>query len=439
MEEAIKSAVAVKLVTESTADALDNVNNRQNGRTPGVTPTPTPLPPNPGQVCPPPYINSFAPVIGNTGTIVQIKGRNLDTTIKVFINGTQVEPKNVQVLDPQTLKVVVPQVGTGTAVSTGNVKVDTFYGTFTTVATFKYDPAVPAGSTSSPGSVVNNASGTPPVLTSESTNPQNTTAQVALVQTQKTQSPLGGDDILVVEVAPNNGVWTISDQPKFTYSVYTFTKVNNQETEKFEEKENDGRLVNRVSQGVIYLTPDKQKFQVSRQNLITYQLDDVIKDDYPNQKLKFDIQFQLQANKADPYKVERLNYNYTLIVPGPQTTSQGELQEPGSLVLVSDTSSGGLPNFSGEEYYNIKKPAGGYLTYKFSCPGLKTKNDPVVRVAGTSTKKTIRVEESSDTKYTNVITVDGIGSLVLSVSYTSSLYEINGRPLAASAQINFTL
>jgi hypothetical protein len=63
----------------------------------------------------------------------------------------------------------------------------------------------------------------------------------------------------------------------------------------------------------------------------------------------------------------------------------------------------------------------------------------VVRVAGTSTKKTIRVEESSDTKYTNLITVDGIGSLVLSVSYTSSLYEINGRPLAASAQINFTL
>jgi hypothetical protein len=439
MEDAIKSAVAVKLVTESTADALENTNNRQSGSTPGVTPTPTPLITNPGQVCPPPYINSFAPTIGNTGTIVQIKGRNLDTTIKVFINGTQVEPKNVQVLDPQTLKVVVPQIGTGTAVSTGNVKVDTFYGTFTTVATFKYDPAVPAGSTSSPGSVVNNASGTAPVSTSQQSNPQQTTNTIALVETQKTNYPLGGNDILEVKIAPNIGVWTIYDQPKYSYTVSTFKTVNNKEVEEVEESKINDTLVNRVSQNVIWVTPDKQTFQVNRQNLITYEFDDIIKDDYPNQKLKFDIQFKLDAYQANPYNSQTKNFNYILIVPGPQTTSQGELQEPGSLVLVSDTSSGGLPNFSGEEYYNIKKPAGGYLTFKFSCPGLKTKNDPVVRVAGTSTKKTIRVEESSDTKYTNLITVDGIGSLVLSVSYTSSLYEINGRPLAASAQINFTL
>lgn len=244
---------------------------------------------------------------------------------------------------------------------------------------------------------------------------------------------------MVVKVAPNNGVWTISDQPDFSYKVSTFKKVNNQEVEEVEDKITD-RLVNNISQGVIYVTADKQTFQVNRQNLINYEFDDIIKDDYPNQKLKFDIQFQLQANQVNPYKVERFNYNYTLIVPGPQTTTtQGALQEPGSLVLVSDTSSGGLPNFSGEEYYNIKKPAGGYLTFKFTCPGLKTKNDPVVRVAGTSTKKTISVEESPNTKYTNLITVDGIGALVLSVSYTSSLYEVNGRALAASAQINFTL
>jgi hypothetical protein len=354
---------------------------------------------------------------------------------------TKVPAKDITFLNNETIRLSVPQLGTGTLKVNTKLGVSGDGGTFILPTTFVYDPAINPATAASPGGYNNptNVSPSSAATPTDNYNPQNTTAQVALTQTQKTQYPLGGDDILVVKVAPNIGVWTIYDQPKYSYTVSTFKTVNNKEVEEVEESKINDTLVNRVSQNVIWVTPDKQTFQVNRQNLITYEFDDIIKDDYPNQKLKFDIQFKLDAYQANPYSSQTKNFNYILIVPGPQTTSQGELQEPGSLVLVSDTSSGGLPNFSGEEYYNIKKPAGGYLTFKFSCPGLKTKNDPVVRVAGTSTKKTIRVEESSDTKYTNLITVDGIGSLVLSVSYTSSLYEINGRPLAASAQINFTL
>ena len=452
--KALDSAVEAGLSSvDNSKDLKKTIKNTDDkGKTPGVTPTPTPLPKSTTQTCPPPLITSFSPLAGYTGTILQINGRNLSSVTGVTFSSTttQVQPqlivtkvpaKDITFLNNETIRLSVPQLGTGTLKVNTKLGVSGDGGTFILPTTFVYDPAINPATAASPGGYNNptNVSPSSPATPTDNYNPQNTSAQVALTQTQKTQYPLGGDDILVVKVAPNNGVWTISDQPDFSYKVSTFKKVNNQEVEEVEDKITD-RLVNNISQGVIYVTADKQTFQVNRQNLINYEFDDIIKDDYPNQKLKFDIQFQLQANQVNPYKVERFNYNYTLIVPGPQTTTtQGALQEPGSLVLVSDTSSGGLPNFSGEEYYNIKKPAGGYLTFKFTCPGLKTKNDPVVRVAGTSTKKTISVEESPNTKYTNLITVDGIGALVLSVSYTSSLYEVNGRALAASAQINFTL
>jgi hypothetical protein len=442
--KALDSAVEAGITTVDKSKELKGEikKTEDKGKSPGTTPTPPVVTPLPGNACPPAVITTFSPTVGVVDTIVQINGLNFEKTKEIKIGNTVVPIKNVTILNPQTIRFTVPTVGTGLVKVSNKITITTDDNSITTsTGNFTYDPAVSASQTSSPGGY-NDVTNTDTTVTTPSpdTNPQNTTAQVALTQTQKTQYPLGGDDILVVKVAPNNGVWTISDQPDFSYKVSTFKKVNNQEVEEVEDKITD-RLVNNISQGVIYVTADKQTFQVNRQNLINYEFDDIIKDDYPNQKLKFDIQFQLQANQVNPYKVERFNYNYTLIVPGPQTTTttQGALQEPGSLVLVSDTSSGGLPNFSGEEYYNIKKPAGGYLTFKFTCPGLKTKNDPVVRVAGTSTKKTISVEESPNTKYTNLITVDGIGALVLSVSYTSSLYEVNGRALAASAQINFTL
>jgi hypothetical protein len=272
----------------------------------------------------------------------------------------------------------------------------------------------------------------------ENINPQNSNAKLALIETQRTQSPLGGDDILVVQVTPDNGVWDIYDQPRFSYRVSTFETVNNQEVEVVGDRTTN-TLVN--GPNVTYVTPNRQTFQVNRQNLITYEFNDIIEDDYPNQKLNINIQFNLQAYQTDPYKSEPLNVNYVLKVPGPisQTILENDLQEPGSIFLVNDTNNVDFPNFSGDEYYNIVKPSGGYLTFKFACRGLETKNAPVVRIAGTSTKQNITITNNVDTKYTNLINVNGLGDFQLSVRYTSSLYEINGNALAAAAQINFTL
>ena len=445
--KALKSAVRVGLT--SFADAatdkkkIDDV--EKEGKTPGVTPTPSPIPPNVGQTCPPPVVSTFSPSAGFTGTIVQVNGRNFESVKSIKVIDKVVELKDITVFNRETLRFILPeiQIPEGQSVATGRISVTTEYGTFESLVNFTFNPELQNVTMSSAGGNADTTTQQQISLSQQEVigtniNPQNTNAKVALTETQRTQSPLGGDDILVVQVTPDNGVWDIYDQPKFSYRVSTFKTVNNQEVEVVDDRITD-TLVN--SPNVTYVSADEQTFQVNRQNLITYEFNDIIEDDYPNQKLKFNVQFNLRAYQSNPYKSESKNFNYVLIVPGPssQTLLGNDLQQPGSIFLVNDTNNVEFPNFSGDEYYNIVKPSGGYLTFKFTCRGLKTKNEPVVRIAGTSTKQNITITKNADTKYTNLINVNGLGNFQLSVRYTSSLYEINGNALAAAAQINFIL
>ena len=444
--KALTSATDAGLISKDTVIKFNSVDKKveNEASTPGVTPTPSPIPPEIGQTCPPPVISTFSPSAGNTGTIVQVNGRNFESVKSIRVINKDVELKDITVFNPQTLRFTLPavQIPEGQSVATGRISITTEYGTFESLVDFTFNPSLP-NETSSPGGYADTTTQQQLSITQQEVigtniNPQNTNAKVALTETQRTQSPLGGDDILVVQVTPDNGVWEIYDQPEFSYTVSTFKTVNNQEVEEV-----DDTITSTLISGPneTFVSTDKQTFQVNRQNLITYEFDDIIEDDYPNQKLKFNIQFNLRAYQLDPYKSEPLNCNYVLIVPGPssQTLLGDDLQEPGSLFLVNDTNNVEFPNFSGDEYYNIVKPSGGYLTFKFACRGLETKNEPVVRIAGTSTKQNITITKNADTKYTNLINVNGLGNFQLSVRYTSSLYEINGKALAAAAQINFTL
>jgi hypothetical protein len=445
--KALSSAGTVGLssVNESLEYKKTMDDDAKNGKTPGVTPTPSPVPPNEGQTCPPPVVSTFSPSAGYTGTIVQVNGRNFESVKSITVVGQNVDINTIRVFNSETLQFVLPEITIpiGQDVATGRIIVTTEFGTSGSSVNFTFNPELQNVTMSSPGGYANTTTQQQISLSQQEVigtniNPQNTNAKVALIETQRTQSPLGGDDILVVQVAPDNGVWNIYDQPKFSYRVSTFKTVNNQEVEVVDDRITD-TLVNRPN--VTYVSDNEQTFQVNRQNLITYEFNDIIEDDYPNQKLKFNVQFNLQAYQLDPYKSESLNCNYVLIVPGPssQTLLGSDLQEPGSIFLVNDTNNVEFPNFSGDEYYNIVKPSGGYLTYKFACLGLETKNEPVVRIAGTSTKQNITITKNADTKYTNLINVNGLGNFQLSVRYTSSLYEINGNALAATAQINFIL
>ena len=410
MEEAIKSSVNVKLVTESTADAVDASNNRQNGRTPGVTPTPTPLNPLPGQVCPPPYINSFAPALGFTGTQMVINGRNLDTTTKVFFkegnSQYDVEQRYITIIDAQTLRIVVPKFADGTQVKTTNLAVQTSYGTFTTVGTFKYDPSVPASAASSPGSFVNGASGT------ENQNMSNTNPTVpALITSDLTTATNGGTDLLKVIVAPNVGAWTISSTQTLTYSYKKITRGPNNSEIKTEQKTGTQSLTG-------FVTNNGQTFQFTKANADVLFNGLIPESDRINSEINCQIQVTaVPADRVANPQNQTLPFNFNVVYPKQVTNTQ---TEPGSLVIVSQTSSGDLPNYSGDDIYNIKRPAGGYITLKFSCTNLIQKGAfGLVSLPGLE-YQTIRITNNAGTKYTNLIETEARGTFQAEVKYKSN-------------------
>lgn len=412
MEEAIKSAVDVKLITESTADALENTNNKtsQNGRTPGVTPTPTPLKPNPGQVCPPPYVNSFVPVVGYTGTQMIINGRNLDTETKVFFKDGNiekpVEPRYITVIDKQTLRIVVPEIGDGKVLKNTNIRIQTSYGTFTTVGQFKYDPSVPAAASSSPGSLVNGASGV------ENQNISNTNPTVpALIETQRTTSPNQSTDLIRVDVAPNVGVWTISSTQTLSYSYKKISRSANNTITKTQKYTGTQSLTGFVSN-------NGQTFQFTK-NALELLLNGVIPEiDRVNGEVN--CQIQITAVPADRVRYpqnQTLPFNFNLVYP---TQVTNNTTEPGSLVIVQETNSGELPSFAGEDYYNIKKGPGGYITLKFSCTNLVQKGAFQLVSVPNGIQQQITITKNSDTRYTNLIETNVIGTFQASVDYKSN-------------------
>jgi len=427
LEESIQSAVDVKLVTESTADALEKTNNSNTGSTPGVTPTPTPLKPLPGQVCPPPYINSFAPAIGFTGTQMIINGRNLDTTTKVFFKEGntpyEVEQRYITIIDAQTLRIVVPKFAEGTQVKTTNLVVQTTYGTFTTVGTFKYDPAVPASAASSPGSFVNGASGT------ENQNISNTNPTVpALITSDLTTAANGGTDLLKVIVAPNVGVWTISSTQTLTYSYKKITRGPNNSEIKTEQKTGTQSLTG-------FVTNNGQTFQFTKASADVLFNGLIPESDRINSEINCQIQVTaVPADRVTNPQNQTLPFNFNVVYPKQVTNTQ---TEPGSLVIVSQTSSGDLPNYSGDDIYNIKRPAGGYITLKFSCTNLIQKGAfGLVSLPGLE-YQTIRITNNAGTKYTNLIETDARGTFQAEVKYKSNdltvTFSNSSTPVPANA------
>jgi len=131
-------------------------------------------------------------------------------------------------------------------------------------------------------------------------------------------------------------------------------------------------------------------------------------------------QIQVTAIPADRVKNpqnQTLSFNFNYVYP---TQVTNNTTEPGSLVIVQETNSGELPNFSGDNYYNIKKGPGGYITLKFSCTNLVQKGQFKLISEPGAIIQQITITNNSDTKYTNLIETSAIGKFQASVDYTSN-------------------
>ena len=426
-KEALQSCVDVKIIKEVTRKELvaELKKIEEKLKQTGVTSTPTAVPVLPGQICPPSTITSFSPLVANKGTILQINGTNLDVVKEiVLINQTITVKDNndVTVLNNETIRLTVPQVGTG-VLAEGKIKLVSPYGDYLTTTLFKYDPSVTAANAASPGGYAgNNQTSVVSPSMNSNTNPQNT-GPVTLVSKYETKSPPDVTDKLTVSVNTDAGVWNIKKFVKMTVSVFNRTVVNNNTTQTLKTTV-ETTLSNYVVNNIFTITHDNIKTLLFDTPIVPFNTTPIKPDEVVS------IQFVITADAVDKVKypqptIQSFNFVYNKPVTDSPSSPAALLAsvlnaQPGSLIKVGETFSGGLPDYNGTSYYNVKKPAGGYITFRFVCPNLLTIKSPKVVAIPTLNDMTTVITNGTDTKYTNVIEVNNIGTFQMSVDYTSS-------------------
>jgi hypothetical protein len=250
--KALKSAVEAGLTNvDKSVQLKDAIKKTEaNGKTPGVTPTPTPLPVLSGLTCPPPLITSFSPLSGNTGTIMQINGRNLSSISAVTFSSqvTPVQPqqifnkvlaKDITFLNDGTFRLSVPQLGTGTQKTNVKVTVVGEFGLYSPLTLFTYDPAINPSTASSPGGLQNSTStstvqpsptATIQTAANANSNPQSTNAPTMIGTETKVVRNI--TDTLTVKMSSSTPPAVISTAVIMEVSIFNNTVQNNVTTKK---------------------------------------------------------------------------------------------------------------------------------------------------------------------------------------------------------------
>jgi len=414
MYEGLKSAVEAGLTDTSLSIEfkvqIDKTEN--NGKTPGVTPTPSPIPPNVGQTCPPPVISTFSPSAGNTGTIVQVNGRNFESVKSIRVINKDVELKDITVFNPQTLRFTLPavQIPEGQSVATGRISITTEYGTFESLVDFTFNPSLP-NETSSPGGYANKNSQEQLSISQQNIlgsnpNPQNT-GPIPLIETKQVKDETGSTSKLVVRVNPEVTGWKISETNLYSYTINEVVEGPNNTIKLNQVKKLDNQKLEQ------FVSEDQQEFIVNEQQMIEL----LNLNDYKISTTKTIVFITLTALPDDrSVNSENVTLNFTFELNIPSVVKRGK----GRLSLVSDTNSGGLPNFNGNSYYNIEKPNGGYYTYQLTpTTNLTVLKTEIVRVPEIDTM-TITITNGPNTKYTNLIRVSALGEFQLAIRYIES-------------------
>lgn len=232
--EALRLAVESGLINIDKSVVLKEAINKteKKGSSPGVTPTPSPVPPKPGKTCPPPQIGTFSPSAGYTGTIVQVNGKNFEAVKSIKVIGTDVALEKITVINSETLRFILPEIiiPVGQLIETGKISVTTEYGTFETIATFTFNPALANRTTSSPGGITNTttqqqSNSAQQSVVGANQNPQSTGAPTMI----STETKIVGNltRTLTVKMDPNTPPATMSSEVLMNVTVTRVTIENN--------------------------------------------------------------------------------------------------------------------------------------------------------------------------------------------------------------------
>jgi len=338
-----------------------------------------------------PQISSFTPELGNKGTIVQINGGNLDTVTAVTINGVVTLKEKITFINPNTLRLEMPQIGNGTTLIKNNFVLTNKEGSVTSSTKFTYNPAINVQT----NSIVN-------------TNPQ-TTQPLTLLSEYESMSD-GTNLELVVKVNPDSGNWTINNSVQMKVSVFDVTDSNNVKTQTLNQQA-DTILTNNVNQNVFKIT-----YQQIADLLINKPISPFNNVPIKNTqivKIQLDISASAEDKEKNPQPVlQSFNFKYKdeTITKKPTFAEQ-----PLSITLVGES-----PNLQGNgwQYFNIKKPAGGYITFIFNAPAFdESKYGFKTFVDKNGNGIFYSMVGGIDTKYTYLSNIDSLGTFKLSVEY----------------------
>ena len=424
--KALSSATDAGLITKDTVIKYNSVDEKvvnEDGTLVDdkvVNEDSTPIPPNVGQTCPPPVISTFSPSAGNTGTIVQVNGRNFESVKSIRVINKDVELKDITVFNPQTLRFTLPaiQIPLGQEVATGRITVTTEYGTFESLVDFTFNRALQNFTASSPGAYANTKTQEQSSVSQQdkagsNLNPQND-GVVPLVVSTETKSVLGGSEMLTITVNPEAGSWVINDIPTFSYDYKINQTQNNSNSTILTTTTYEGN--NKALEG--YVSSDGQTFSIDREDFINSQFD-IDREEFKDVLLKINTMIYLEATPLDkennPKNFER-QYPFEIVIP-PSTPPN-----PARILEVSNVNDIALPSLQGENFYNIEKPNGGYITFEFVCENVIMKQSPKVFSIPENTEQVITVQNNGNTKYTNLITLKSLGQFQLGIQFEVSQY-----------------
>jgi len=413
-DKALTSALSVGVATKAIVEDLKNQMNKveSQGTTNGV--------PNVAAVtsqlsCPPPVITSFSPLSGNTGTIVQVNGVGFNGTTSITVNGVSVPSTGFTVFNDTTLRFNTPETGQGGIFEVGKIVIVTPNGTVTSTNDYTFDPSITASDASSPGGYENpqNQVTNAPQAETPNLNPQNT-GPLTMIGTaiqlneSKTQS-------LNVKINPQAAGYVLSPNPDMKYVVYELEEVNGKVTRKY------------ISQSVIGVggQVSNNEFNVTLTEVESYFITDIPKIEG---KTQIDIVFILKAYKGQsepvvqqfPFRVWYTLPNQSQVpvdnIPTTQTLPTFPPQQIAFIEL------GESPNLQGDgwSYYNIKKPDGGYITYQLTTEKPFEEQKVInSRILDAQTYEIVNYGGSggASTQYTNLMTVNKLGTFRLQVQY----------------------
>jgi hypothetical protein len=365
------------------------------------TPTPTPnnlntttnVPPS----CPPPFISSFSPLTGVSGTIITILGDNLDGVTGMTINNVTTTT-GITIINASNISVIVPYSNTTVAQTNPIILKGTYGDSISfTLNRFTYNPEqvtpVPSNSTNS------------------NTQSQQTGPVTLVDQTQT--APNGSTSSLVVNVNPQaatTNTWALQDKVTMIVSVFDTNVVNNVKTETL------NRSVTTTITGYVI----NNIFTITQANVESILVTNPItefKTVPVNSSQTAKIKFELIAVPTDKTKnpqnsQQTFNFNFT---PTPSTIPTfPELPLSITLVGESPTLQG-----SGNEYFNVKKlDNSGYITFKFNAPNFTFKNyGPTLIIDTNGESVPYSASLGANTKYTYEVNIPSKGVFKLQVEY----------------------